>query len=388
MRFGVSLFTVNIKYSLNWMRPARKGTDPSSLEDSLRWGQSLFCSVLRIMKTSELYYKLPEELIAQHPARRRDESRMLVLDRASGTMRIDVFGNVASYLESGDCMVLNDTRVIRARLKGVKPTGGKVEVFLLRETGPGEWDALVRPSAKVRPGTVVSFGEDVSAVVEEALPNGHRRVRFDDPDVIEKLENAGEIPLPPYIRRDHPDAADLTRYQTIYASKSGAVAAPTAGLHFTPEVFQALDDAQIRRALLTLHVGYGTFKPIKTETVEEHAVDSEEFVFLPESAELLNKTRAEGGRIVAVGTTATRVLETQYSDGSFHSGEGLTEKYIFPPYDFQAVDVLQTNFHLPKSSLLALVCAFAGREFVLEAYKLAVKEGFRFYSYGDVMLIL
>lgn len=340
------------------------------------------------MKTSELDYDLPPELVAQHPAEQRDESRLLVLNRADQSMRTDVFRNLPSYLARGDCLVLNDTRVIRARLRGRKPTGGQVEVFLLHELSPGEWRALVRPSARVAEGTRVEFGSGVSALVEEPLPGGQRRVRFDTPDVLRLLEEVGEIPLPPYIRRDHPDAGDLTRYQTVYARAPGAVAAPTAGLHFTEKTLQALDDAGIDRTLLTLHVGYGTFRPITTETVEEHEVEPEDFKFPQASAAKLNAVRAAGKRVVAVGTTVTRVLETQFRDGRYQPGAGLTSKFIYPPYEFKAVDALQTNFHLPRSSLLALVCAFAGTDFVLDAYRMAVRERFRFYSYGDAMLIL
>lgn len=340
------------------------------------------------MKTSELYYELPEDLIAQRPADRRDASRLLVLNRADGSMRSDVYRNVAQYLRAGDCMVLNRTRVIRARLKGRKASGGQVEVFLLTERAPGLWEALVRPSAKVKPGTVVRVGDALRATVGAVLPEGRREVRFDTADVLGDLERAGEVPLPPYIKRDHAEPSDSERYQTIYAALPGAVAAPTAGLHFTPEVFASLDAAGVRRAGLVLHVGYGTFKPIQVEDVAEHHLEPEEFDFPEETARLLDETRARGGRVVAVGTTCTRVLESQYRDGRYVPGRGRTGHYIFPPYTFNAVDALQTNFHLPCSSLLALVCAFAGTEFVLEAYRYAVRERFRFYSYGDVMLIL
>ena len=344
--------------------------------------------IVLYMKTSELDYKLPPELIAQHPSEKRDESRLLVLDRESGSMRIDVYKNIASYLRMGDCMVVNDTKVIRARLKGQKATGGKVEVFLLHEIESGHWEALVRPSARVKPGTIVYITEDIAVAVKDVLPNGRRIVSFDRQDVFRLLEEAGEIPLPPYIERDHPDASDMRRYQTVYASTPGAVAAPTAGLHFTNEVFESLDKAGISRAKLTLHVGYGTFRPIMVEELEDHELDPEEFEFPQETADILNKTRDDGGRIIAVGTTATRVLETQCSVGRFQHGSGHTRHYIYPPYTFKGVDCLQTNFHLPKSSLLALVFAFAGVELVRQAYALAIEERFRFYSYGDVMLII
>jgi S-adenosylmethionine:tRNA ribosyltransferase-isomerase len=340
------------------------------------------------MKTSVLEYDLPPELIAQHPCERRDASRLLVLDRVSGAMRVDVFRNIASCLRTGDCLVLNDTQVIRARLRGRKPTGANVEIVLVRQREPAVWTALVRPSARVKPGTRVRIAEGVEATVGPVLPEGRREVRFDTPDVLGVLERAGEIPLPPYITREHPEPADLTRYQTIYARRPGAVAAPTAGLHFTRETLNSLARAGIHRAWLTLHVGYGTFRPILAERLETHRVEPEDFDFPEETAAFLNRVRAQGGRIVAVGTTSARVLETQSRDGTYQPGGGLADLYIYPPYTFRAVDILQTNFHLPRSSLLALVCAFAGTEFVLEAYRFAVQERFRFYSYGDAMLIL
>lgn len=340
------------------------------------------------MDTAELDYELPESLIAQQPSPQRDASRLLVVDRATGSITADVYRNVSRYLRAGDCMVMNDTRVIRARLMGRKQSGGRVEVFLLHEDAPGVWTALVRPSAKVRPGSEVFFAESISAAVEEVLPGGRRRVRFHQPDVLAMLEQIGCIPLPPYIRRDAPDAGDLRRYQTIYAAHPGAVAAPTAGLHLTDEVFSALDAAGVRWCFLTLHVGYGTFRPIVAERLEDHHVEPEEFEMSTEAADTINTSRAAGGRIVAVGTTVTRVLESQWRDGCARPGAGWTDHYIHPPYSFRAVDVLQTNFHLPRSSLLALVCAFGGTELVMEAYRYAVREGFRFYSYGDAMLLL
>ena len=340
------------------------------------------------MNTSKLDYSLPEELIAQHPCEQRDESRLLVLDRASRAMTVDVFRSLPQYLRRGDCLVFNDTRVIRARLHGRKPTGGQVEVFLLHETGPGEWDALVRPSSKVKPGTPVKIAAGIEAVVGDRLPGGRRHVSFAQPDVLTVLEQAGEVPLPPYIRRDTPEASDLTRYQTIYANAPGAVAAPTAGVLFTRVVFRRMDECGVDSAFLTLHVGYGTFRPIQAERLEDHTLEPEPFTLTEETAAQLNRSRAAGGRITAVGTTVTRVLETQYQAGAYHPGTGETNRYIYPPYTFRAIDALQTNFHLPRSSLLALVCAFAGVDFVLEAYRFAVRERFRFYSYGDTMLIL
>ncbi len=340
------------------------------------------------MKTSELHYELPAELIAQRPAETRDVSRLLVLDRATGARHVEVFRDVARWLRRGDCLVLNDTRVIRARLRGRKATGGRVEIFLLHQDGPETWEALVNPSARVKPGASVLLPCDLAATVGEVLPNGRRRVAFDRADVLDVLEQAGEVPLPPYIRRERPDEYDAERYQTVYARTPGAVAAPTAGLHFTDEVFASLEHAGIRRTTLTLHVGYGTFRPIQAERLEEHQLDAEDFEVSPAAASLLNETRASDGRIIAVGTTSTRVLETQFQGGAFQSGQGITNCYIYPPYEFQAVDALLTNFHLPRSSLLALVCAFGGTDLIMNAYRFAVQERFRFYSYGDAMLIL
>lgn len=341
-----------------------------------------------LMKTADLDYDLPPDLIAQHPCERRDEARMLVLDRRRQTIQPDVFRNIASYLRRGDCLVLNDTRVIRARLRGRKPTGGQVEIFLLRQVAPLVWDALVRPSARVKPGTRVILGEGIDILVGDVLSGGHRTVMFAEPISLDALDKVGETPLPPYIRRRHPDGQDAERYQTIYARTAGAVAAPTAGLHYTNAVFDSLERAGVRKAWLTLHVGYGTFRPIQADRVEDHVLDPEWFEFSRETADILNRTRAAGGRVVAVGTTCTRVLETQFREGAFQPGRGLADRYIYPPYVFHAVDALQTNFHLPRSSLLALVCAFAGHDFIMEAYRFAIQERFRFYSYGDTMLIL
>ncbi len=340
------------------------------------------------MLTSALDYALPERLIAQHPAERRDASRLLIIDRKLAAFTEDQFGNLGNYLHAGDCLVLNDTRVIRARLKAEKASGGRVEIFLLREASPGEWEALVRPSARVKPGSVVKIGGVVEARIGEVLPGGARRVSFAERDVIGTLERIGEIPLPPYIHREQPDPRDAERYQTVFARRPGAVAAPTAGLHFTPELLDGLSREGVQRAYLTLHVGYGTFKPIQTERVEDHRVDGEEFELREETAATLNAARAAGGRVVAVGTTATRVLETQYREGSYRAGAGVTDLFICPPHTFHGVDALLTNFHLPKSSLLALVCAFAGTEPILRAYRHAVAREFRFYSYGDAMLIV
>ncbi|MBP9003954.1 MAG: tRNA preQ1(34) S-adenosylmethionine ribosyltransferase-isomerase QueA [Candidatus Hydrogenedentes bacterium] len=341
------------------------------------------------MDTDALDYELPESLIAQYPAEPRDTSRLMVVDRASGTIRVDVFANLAAYLRPGDLLVLNDTRVIRARVHARKTTGGEVELFLLTETEPGTWIALARPSSRLRPGMVLQCAGDMTATLVDRAGEGKWQVRFSRPDVVAWLERQGEIPLPPYIRRDHPEPLDAERYQTVYAARPGAVAAPTAGLHFTDRVFRRLEERGVDRVFITLHVGYGTFKPIKTAQVEAHRVDPESYEVSPAAAAQLNAARQSGGRVVAVGTTACRTLETVCdARGVFHPGQGLTDLYIYPSHVFRGVDALQTNFHLPKSSLLALVCAFAGYDLVMEAYRLAVRERFRFYSYGDAMLIL
>ena len=340
------------------------------------------------MKTEDLNYVLPEQLIAQEPSTNRDESRLLIVHRDTGRLEEDVFSNVGAYLNAGDALVLNETKVIRARLKGLKKTGGQVEIFLLHETKQGTWEALVRPSSRVKPGTYVSIGDLLHAQVNDILPDGRRLVKFEENDVLRRLEDAGEIPLPPYIHRKEDVPGDSERYQTVYAHNLGAVAAPTAGLHFTPQLLESLEAKGIQRSYLTLHVGYGTFKPIQASDLANHSVDPEDFMFPENTADELNRVREKGGRIISVGTTSTRVLETRFIDGKFVPGEGETNCYIYPPYTFRGVDVLLTNFHLPKSSLLALVCAFGGKELILEAYRYAVENKFRFYSYGDAMLIL
>jgi len=340
------------------------------------------------VKTSELDFDLPEELIAQHPAERRDASRLLVVDRTSGSMTPVVFSEIGRFLHSGDCIVMNDTRVIRARLQARKVTGGLIEIFLLHEEAPGEWSCLMRPSAKAKPGTVLHLADNVIATAGDVLPDGKRRIHFDCADVISELERIGQIPLPPYIHRDKQDPVDAERYQTVVARTPGAVAAPTAGLHYTPALLESLAAAGVQRTCVTLHVGYGTFKPVTVEDLTKHSVDAEDFELSEATARQLNDVRAAGGRVVAVGTTATRVLETQFTEGAYHPGAGQTTKYIYPPYHFGGVDVLQTNFHLPKSSLLALVSAFMGVELMREAYRFAIANRFRFYSYGDAMLIL
>ncbi|HOV33772.1 MAG TPA: tRNA preQ1(34) S-adenosylmethionine ribosyltransferase-isomerase QueA [Candidatus Hydrogenedens sp.] len=341
------------------------------------------------MLTDELNYYLPEELIAQQPAKPRDSARLLILHRNTGKIKEDVFRNLPDYLSPGDVIVLNNTKVFPARLLGHKEnTGGKVEIFLLKPINEQDWIALVKPSGKVHASTKVILNNKLTVEVQDFLGEGKRIIHFPRTNIMQSINKIGLVPLPHYIRRDTPDPKDWLHYQAIYAKKTGSVAAPTAGLHYTNRVFKKIKDRGIAVCFITLHVGYGTFKPIITNKVEQHIVDEEEFSISEETANLLNEKRKAGKNIVAVGTTVTRVLETQYMSGKFHAGSGSTKKYIYPPYNFKAVDILQTNFHLPKSSLLALVFAFAGMELTMKAYQYAIDQKFRFYSYGDTMLIL
>jgi S-adenosylmethionine:tRNA ribosyltransferase-isomerase len=342
------------------------------------------------VKTSDFDYELPRELIAQHPAERRDASRLLVLHREGGAVEHRRFTDVLSFLKAGDLLVLNESRVIPARLLGRKRgTGGRAEVFLLRRLSPGRWEALVRPGARVRPGAVVEFGEGLSAHVVRDLPAGAREVELQaetDPDAL--VERVGTVPLPPYIERE-PGEVDRERYQTVYAAVPGAVAAPTAGLHFTEELLGRAAEAGVGAARVVLHVGLGTFRPVTAEEPGEHEMEEERYAVSAEAAAAINAARAAGGRVVAVGTTSVRVLETVAdAEGRVAPGEGATRLFIREPHRFRCTDALITNFHLPKSTLLMLVSAFAGREAVLAAYREAVRERYRFYSYGDAMLIV
>jgi S-adenosylmethionine:tRNA ribosyltransferase-isomerase len=336
--------------------------------------------------TRDFDYDLPEESIAQEPAP-RGESRLLVLD-AEGSDRHRQVRDLPRLLRAGDLLVLNDTRVIPARLFGLREGGGggRMEILLIEKAGDLEWDALVRPGRRVRPGTVLRFEELTAEVMEKREDQSPRyRLRFSEP-VEPHLDRLGHVPLPPYIRR--PDReADRERYQTVYARNPGAVAAPTAGLHFTEAILEEASAAGIGVARVTLHVGIGTFKPVSAERVEDHRMDRERYEVGDETAEAILRTRKSGGRVVAVGTTVVRTLESAASDGEVRPGGGSTELFITPGFRFRAVDVLLTNFHLPRSTLLMLVSAFAGRERVLAAYEEAVREGYRFYSYGDAMLV-
>jgi S-adenosylmethionine:tRNA ribosyltransferase-isomerase len=338
--------------------------------------------------TRDFDFELPPESIAQQPVP-RGESRLLVLD-CEGTERHRTVRDLPRLLRPGDLLVLNDTRVIPARLYGHRlPDGGKIEILLTEKTGERDWDALVKPGRRARPGTVITLQSDLTAEVIEKDPSGRHRLRFSEP-VEPHLDRLGHVPLPPYIHRPNPEneAADRERYQTVYARQPGAIAAPTAGLHFSAELLEEIAAAGIETAAVTLHVGLGTFKPVTAERIEDHRMERERWELPGATAEALRRTRARGGRVVAVGTTVVRTLESAALAGRLvQGGSGATELFITPGFHFQAVDVLLTNFHLPQSTLLMLVSAFAGRERVLAAYAEAVREGYRFYSYGDAMLI-
>lgn len=344
------------------------------------------------MRASDFDYDLPRELIAQQPLADRASSRLLVLDREKDGVEHRRFPDLLDYLRPPDVLVINDTKVFPARLLGRRPTGGRVEILLLEDLGGGDWTALVRPARALRPGAVVHIADDLSAEVVAAADGGERVVRLHAEDVSAALERHGHVPLPPYIRRDWEkgeDDADRGRYQTVYAREVGAAAAPTAGLHFTDELLSAIEAKGIGVVRVTLHVGRGTFEPIRSEDVDAHRMHAERCFVGEEAAERINASRRAGGRIVAVGTTSVRVLETASGeDGLVRPFDGWADLFIKPGYVFRAVDVLLTNFHLPRSTVLVLACAFGGRERVLGAYREAIRERYRFYSYGDAMLIL
>ncbi|EKP93960.1 tRNA preQ1(34) S-adenosylmethionine ribosyltransferase-isomerase QueA [Thermaerobacter subterraneus] len=343
------------------------------------------------MRVDEFDYDLPPELIAQQPLARRDASRLMVVDRDTGRWLHARFRDLPRFLRAGDCLVLNDTRVRPARLYGRRPTGGQVEFLLLQPLDGGRWLALARPGRRVRPGTEVVCGEErpLRVYVEEARDSGERVIRLEPPPgetVDETLHRLGRVPLPPYIRAE---LEDPERYQTVYAREEGSVAAPTAGLHFTPELLKRLQDQGVRIAYLTLHVGVGTFRPVTAERVEEHQMHAEFYRVEPAAAEAINAARAAGGRVIAVGTTVTRTLETvAAAGGTVRPGSGWTDLFIYPGYRFKAIDGLITNFHLPRSTLIMLVAALLGKEQTLAAYREAVARRYRFFSFGDAMLIL
>ena len=340
------------------------------------------------MTTKDFYYELPQELIAQTPLKDRTASRLLVLDRKSGEMEHRRFRDITEYLRPGDCLVMNNTRVIPARLYGVKEdTGGKIEFLLLNRIDLDTWEIILKPGKRGRKGARFVFGEGaLRAEITEVKPDGNRIVRFEYEGVWEQLlDRLGEMPLPPYIKEK---LTDKERYQTVYSKIDGSAAAPTAGLHFTEELIEQIKDMGVNTAYLTLHVGLGTFRPVSVENVEEHVMHSERYEINEETADLINRTRENGGRIIAVGTTSVRTLETAADDdGRLKAESGNTDIFIYPGYKFKAVDALITNFHLPESTLLMLVSAFAGKDKVFKAYEEAVKEKYRFFSFGDAMFI-
>jgi S-adenosylmethionine:tRNA ribosyltransferase-isomerase len=342
------------------------------------------------MPVSDYFYELPDELIAQQPLERRDNSRMLVASRLFNKFIDSHFERFPEMLEEGDILVLNNTRVFPARLFGVTDTGARVEIFLVEDRSNGQWEALARPAKRLKKGRGIKFDERFVATVEEVLDGGHAVLScWTDGDFYEELEKLGRTPLPPYIKREREaNDCDRERYQTVYARNRGAIAAPTAGLHFTPEVLDRIRERGVEIAEITLHVGYGTFEPIRAEDLSEHRVLPERFEISNESADSLNEARESGGRVIAVGTTTTRALESNVSKhGKFTAECGMADLTILPGYEFKAIDGLLTNFHLPKSSLLVLVSTFGGHELIMEAYKHAVAERYRFYSYGDCMFI-
>ena len=339
------------------------------------------------MRKSDFYFDLPEELIAQTPLERRDSSRLLHLDKVTGALEHRHFYELLDYLREGDCMVFNDSRVLPARLIGARPTGGSVELVLLRDLGEGRWECLSRPGRKTKPGTEILFGNgELKATVESVAEGGNRIVRFDYEGIfLEVLERLGKMPLPPYIKEE---LQDNELYQTVYSREIGSAAAPTAGLHFTKELMEKIAAKGVKLCYVTLHVGLGTFRPVKAEEIEDHEMHSEFCIIPEETARIVSETKKKGGRVIAVGTTSCRTLESfAREDGSLPATSGWTNIFIYPGYTFKCVDALVTNFHLPESTLIMLVSALAGREHVLHAYEEAVKERYRFFSFGDAMFI-
>ncbi len=340
------------------------------------------------MKLEDFDYNLPEELIAQVPIAKRDESRLMVVDREKRTIEDKVFKDIIDYLEPGDCLVRNNTKVIPARLYGKKETGANVEFVLLKQLEGDVWESIVRPGSKLKPGTKVIFGDGLlEAEILDILEDGTRKVKFTYEGIFnEILDKIGLMPLPPYI---HESLKENDRYQTVYAKYEGSAAAPTAGLHFTPELLKKIEEKGIKIANVTLHVGIGTFRPVKEENIEEHKMHTEHFYIKQEDVEKINETKKNGKKVIAVGTTSCRVLETIADEktGLVKQTESDTGIYIYPGYKFKCIDGLITNFHLPKSTLLMLVSALADRKFILEAYNKAVEEKYRFFSFGDAMFI-
>jgi len=342
------------------------------------------------MKLSDFKYNVPEELIAQKPIEPRDHSKLMVLNRESKKIEHKTFTDVTDFFEEGDCLVINETKVFSARIKGIKEkTDAEVEIFLLRELENKLWEVLVKPARKVRIGNRLIVDGNINCDVLDNTVSGGRVVRFDyDEDFHDVIDRIGKSPLPPYITRD-PEDFDKERYQTIYAKRRGAVAAPTAGMHFTEEIFKKLDAIGVKVVPVVLHVGLGSFRPVQVEDLTRHRMDSEFFEITQESADVINETKANGKSVVSVGTTTVRLLESSITSNSqVKAASGWTDKFIFPPYDFKVVDKLITNFHLPSSTLLMLVSAFAERDYIFKAYRKAIKDQYRFYSYGDAMIII
>lgn len=342
---------------------------------------------VKLLKKSDFYFELPEELIAQTPLEKRDSSRLLHLNKLTGEMEHRHFYDLVDYLHEGDCMVFNDSRVLPARLIGARPSGGSVELVLLRDLGEGRWECLSRPGRKTKPGTEILFGDgELKATVEAVAEGGNRIVRFDYEGIfLEVLERLGKMPLPPYIKEELQDGE---RYQTVYSREIGSAAAPTAGLHFTKELMEKIAAKGVKLCFVTLHVGLGTFRPVKAEDIEDHEMHSEFCMVPEETARIVTETKRNGGRVIAVGTTSCRTLESfALEDGSLPVTSGWTNIFIYPGYKFKCIDALVTNFHLPESTLIMLVSALAGREHILNAYNEAVRQRYRFFSFGDAMFI-
>lgn len=339
------------------------------------------------MNKSDFDFYLPDELIAQTPLEKRDNSRLLHLDKNTGKIEHKHFYDIKQYLRPGDCLILNDSRVLPARLIGTRPTGGAVELVLLKDLGDNCWECLSRPGRKTKPGQELIFGNgELTAVVQDLTQGGNRIVKFDYKGIfLEILERLGKMPLPPYIKEE---LQDSERYQTVYSKELGSAAAPTAGLHFTKELLSEIEDMGVRICCVTLHVGLGTFRPVKAENIEDHDMHSEFCIIPEETAKTVNDTKKAGGRVIAVGTTSCRTLESfTTDDGVLQATSGWTNIFIYPGYTFKCIDALITNFHLPESTLIMLVSALAGREHILNAYKTAVNEKYRFFSFGDAMFI-
>ncbi|RMA93287.1 S-adenosylmethionine--tRNA ribosyltransferase-isomerase [Hydrogenothermus marinus] len=337
-----------------------------------------------MIKLSDFDYNLPKELIAKYPHEPRDECRLMVLNRKKKTIEHKIFKDIIDYLEEGDLLVLNDTKVIPARLKGKKKTGANIEIFLLRPFSENQWEVLIKNIKRLKEGQEVIIANDFKIKLIEKYEEGKAKVELIGENINQLIKKYGHIPLPPYIERED-EEKDKDYYQTVFAKKEGAVASPTAGLHFTERLLKQLEEKGVKKAFCTLHVGLGTFRPIKTEDITKHKMHEEFYQIPDETLQLINETKKKGKKVVAVGTTVVRTLETY---AQTNKKEGFSDIFIYPPYKFKIVDTLITNFHLPKSTLLLLVSAFANRDFILKAYEIAIKERYRFFSYGDAMLII